>query len=211
MKSPSPSRKRNLTILPLMNKTYSWYRIGVNWMIEFAPPVIFFISYQYTDFISAVLINLAATVVSVFVAQLIQRRFALFPVLMLIFLGFFGGLTWYFDDPRIYYLQHTLYYGGFGLIILGAWLRGFGVFKPLFSELFALTEQGWLTLSFRWGIFFLLLGTANEMIWRMSSEAEWVTFKLLISIMLVIFGSYQLTLSRRERLPEASPWGLRVH
>jgi hypothetical protein len=51
----------------------------------------------------------------------------------------------------------------------------------------------------------------NEIVWRMLGEGAWIYFRLGLIFILGIFGFYQFTLAKRERLPEASAWGLKVY
>ena len=50
--------------------------------------------------------------------------------------------------------------------------------KYVFAEAFDLTEKGWRRLTWRWGIFFLSLAVLNEAVWRNTSTATWVSFKV---------------------------------
>ncbi len=56
----------------------------------------------------------------------------------------------------------------------------------------------------------MLLALSNEFARAILSPQVWVYYKVLAVIVTWVFGFYQFTLSRKERLPESSPWGLRV-
>jgi intracellular septation protein len=79
----------------------------------------------------------------------------------------------------------------------------------LFEGMFAITDRGWRILSLRWGIFFLIVACGSE-IARFYSYDAWVAYRFMSMFALAAFGCTQFFLSRRERLPEASPWGVRM-
>ncbi|MEP5265122.1 MAG: septation protein IspZ, partial [Nitratireductor sp.] len=62
--------------------------------------------------------------------------------------------------------------------LLGAAMMGKPVMKQLFDGAFNLTDKGWMVLTVRWGLFFVLLGVINEVVWRNFSTDFWVSFKL---------------------------------
>ena len=50
--------------------------------------------------------------------------------------------------------------------------------KYVLEMAFQLDEEGWRGLSLRWGLFFIFLAVVNEVVWRHSTTAFWVGFKL---------------------------------
>jgi intracellular septation protein len=78
----------------------------------------------------------------------------------------------------------------------------------LFQNVFHISEKGWSILSLRWGFFFLLLAGLNEWVRQSLTPDMWVTFKLVTIVGTIAFGVSQFILARRERLPDATPWGL---
>ncbi len=98
----------------------------------------------------------------------------------------FGGLTIYFADPRFIKMKPTFVYAIFASVLF------FGLItrRPLLQQLLGaaypgLTEPGWLKLTRNWAIFFVVMATANEAVWRwtaatMSEEAAfraWTLYK----------------------------------
>jgi hypothetical protein len=59
-------------------------------------------------------------------------------------------------------------------------------------------------------IFFLFLASINEWIRLTFFPEDWATAKIFMIITSVVFGSYQLTLTKREGLPNATAWGIVV-
>jgi len=89
-----------------------------------------------------------------------------------------GGLTLYLRNDVFIKMKPTGLYMIFGLTLLGG-LRFNRLFiKYVFGEAFDLTEKGWRGLTLRWGLFFLALAAINEAVWRNTSTATWVSFKV---------------------------------
>ena len=60
----------------------------------------------------------------------------------------------------------------------------------------------------RWGLFFLALAVINEMVWRITSTATWVAFKVWGIIPLIfLFALAQTPLVMKHQAPEAEGAG----
>ena len=57
--------------------------------------------------------------------------------------------------------------------------------KKFFGTQFFLTNETWVKLSLRWGIFFLFLSITNEFAWRNLSTENWVFVKVFFLMPLV--------------------------
>ncbi len=183
-------------------------------LVEFGPITAFFTSLYLQGeaeggFIASIEGFVWFTAASLGTAFVLDRRVALFPLLAAVAVIGFGTAAVYVDNPTLFIIKDTVYNGLFALVLgIGA-LQGQGPLKYLFSSLFDLTERGWYLLSRRWAVFFLLLAVSNELVWRIFSEATWVSYKLGATIATLVFGLYQFTLARRERSAAATPWGLK--
>jgi len=64
-------------------------------------------------------------------------------------------------------------------VLLLAGLRFNRLFiKYVFAQAFELDDAGWRKLTVRWGLFFIALAAVNEALWRTTSTATWVSFKV---------------------------------
>ena len=70
--------------------------------------------------------------------------------------------------------------------LMAALLFGKALLGTVFNAAFRLDEEGWRKLTFRWGLFFLVLAVLNEIVWRNFSTDAWVNFK--------VFGLLPITL-----------------
>lgn len=178
----------------------------IEWLIQFGPISTFFIAFETSgrDFFFATNVLMAAIGVATIASLIRDRRIPWFPVYGALFTMIFGGATLYFHDPHWLMLRDTLYDGIFGIIILVALSMKKNILKTFFLPLFALTDRGWQILAWRWAVFFLVAAVTNEVMRRSVTPEIWVYFKIIATLVFIVFGVYQFTLTRRERLPEES-------
>lgn len=179
-------------------------------LIEFGPLVLFFITFELFNFMTSVAILVIAMVVTLIASIRVYNKLALFPLFASLTVIIFGALTIFLHNPQYIIFKDTLYFGGFGLIILVPLLFGKLVLKSLFGTIFAITDRGWKIVSIRWMVVMLAIAATNEWARVYFTPEQWVTYKFLVLVGLMFFSVWQFFLARKERLPEASPWGLRI-
>lgn len=170
----------------------------------------FIILFEIKDFMSGVVAMMIATIISMFVLYYYENHIPIFALISSLSVLFFGGVTLFIHVPSMFILRDTLFDGIFGTLLIFSVLYGKPLFKYIFRGVFAITDTGWSKLSLRWGIFFLILATLNELVRQTLSPENWVIAKIGIIVISVLFGVYQLTLTKKERLPEATSWGVKV-
>lgn len=184
----------------------------IEWLIQFGPITLFFVAFELggRDFFFATSILMVAIVMATVASIVRDRRIPWFPIYAAAFTLVFGGATLYLRDPHWLMVRDTLYDGIFGLIILVALSMKKNILRTFFLPLFALTDRGWQILAWRWAVFFLVNAVVNEMARRFLSVDAWVYFKMIATLVLIAFGVYQFTLTRRERLiEESNSFGMR--
>ncbi len=184
-------------------------KLTVSTLIELGPVLVFFVVYKYTEMLSAIAVVMAMTVLSVVIGQLLQKRVALFPIISGGFTIIFGLLSLYYQNPKFYIIQHTLFYWLWTVLLTIGLFQGKSYLKPLIDSIFAISDTGWMISAFRYAWVYGLLGLGNELSWRIWGEEFWVYYKLMTPIPFLIFSYYQFQLCKRERLPEATKWGFR--
>lgn len=183
-------------------------RLLINTLCEFGPVLSFLIAYQLKDFQAGVATMMVTTVLSLFILKRAEDHVPVFALISAGTVLFFGGISLFIHVPSIFILRDTLFDSFFGLIILFSVWRKKPLLKYMFKGVFSITDRGWYLLSLRWGIFFIILATLNEIV-RLTLEPEdWVIAKVGIIVASFIFGMYQLTLTKKERLPEGTAWGI---
>lgn len=184
-------------------------RFLITLAIEFGPTVLFFIAARRDDFLFGTTVLVVSTVVALVCSLLYERRLPLFALFSSGSVLLFGLSTIASRDSIWIILEYTIYNAIFGLILLGSVALDRPLLKPLFSNIFLLTDRGWRILTWRWGTFFMVIALGNLLVSVFESEEVWVYYRLLSACTLCVFGFSQFFLARKERLPEASAWGLR--
>ncbi len=179
-------------------------------LLDIGPLAAFFVAYNQADIMVATGVFMVAVVTALGVGYAIERRIAKMPLVTAVVVLVFGGLTLWLDDETFIKLKPTIVYLVFAAVLLGGLALGRGLLKPLFEVAFQLTDEGWRTLTLRWGLFFVAMAALNEVIWRSMSTDDWVNLKVFGFLPLsVLFALLQLPLIRRTatRLGDGSATG----
>ena len=185
----------------------------IEWLIQFGPITGFFLVFEASgqNFLAATAVLMAAVVVATALSWYRSRQVAWFPVWSATFILVFGGATLYYADPQWLILKDTLYDGFFGFAILMSLAFRRNLLRKFFMPLFAITDRGWHILAVRWALFFLISAALNEVVRRTVTSEVWVHYKIANTLVLIVFGLYQLRLTGRERLlEEGNRLGLRL-
>lgn len=182
-----------------------------NLSAEFLPIAAFVLASETVGFRLGLRVLITTTVVTFLLSVIVERRLPKFGLFASGTILFFAALSIGLHNPFFIIIKDTLYYFGFGTALLIGLLRGSSPLKYFFNDFMALTERGWAVISYRWTIFFFLLTIGNEVARHLLHPVDWTLYKLLALVVTWIFGFYQLTVTSSERLPEASPLGLRIN
>lgn len=146
--------------------------------LDLGPLLIFFGSFKYFGIFGATAAFMVAVLVALAVGWWVEKRVSPMPLITAVLVVIFGGLTLYLKDETFIKMKPTVLYAFFGLLLLGG--LGFKrlFIKYIFAQAFDLDESGWKKLTIRWALFFLGLAIANEAVWRTTSTATWVSFKV---------------------------------
>lgn len=177
---------------------------------EFAPIVTFVVVAETHGFHTGLIWMVVIAVLSFALSWGIEKRVPKFGLVASGTILLFGVMSIVTGDEFYIIIKDTLYASSFGLALLGGLVFNRSYLQVLFGDFFAMTERGWFILTVRWTVFFLLLAASNEIARRFLSPELWIYYKLAAVVVTNIFGFYQFTLTRRERLPEANEWGLRM-
>ena len=181
-----------------MNKAF------IKFVTDFGPLVIFFIFYYQSGLNLRIAIPplIIATLVSLAVIYLLEKRVSFIPLTSGIIITFFGGLTLYFDNPIFIYIKPTVVNILFALVLIfGKFFSKEPLLKKLFQNSFKLLDEGWKKFNDRWVLFFLFLAVMNEIVWRTQSEEFWVNFKVWgLMIISFIFAAFQVPLIKKYKI-----------
>lgn len=150
-----------------------------------------------------------ATLLSIGLSLAMTRRLPIMPMVTAVVVVIFGGLTLILQDETFIKLKPTIINSLFGAVLLGGLFFGKSLIGYVLDSVFALTDEGWRKLTFRWGLFFFFLAALNEVAWRVLSTDDWVTFKVFgVMPITFIFTLTQMPLIMREQLkPEEESAG----
>ena len=147
--------------------------------IDIGPLAVFFIYYKISgDLIDAILPLMLATVISVVISYILEKKIPIMHTLGAGIVIIFGGLTIIFDNKIFIFMKPTIINIIFAAILYGGILLKKPLLKYLLGSALKLEEQGWTILTQRWAAFFIALAVLNEIVWRTMSEDFWVSFKV---------------------------------
>tara|TARA_B100002051_G_scaffold274775_1_gene316733 strand:+ start:868 stop:1419 length:552 start_codon:yes stop_codon:yes gene_type:complete len=178
----------------------------VKFVTDFGPLVVFFFFYYNSDKNLKVAIPpfIFATLISLFVVWLIEKKIPTVPLISGVLITLFGGLTIYFNNAIFIYIKPTIINILFAFTLLfGKFFSNEPILKKIMGKSLSLTQEGWDLLNKRWIYFFLFLAILNEFVWRTQSEEFWVNFKVwgLLPITF-IFTAFQVPLISKHKINE---------
>lgn len=159
----------------IMNKSL------VKFLTDFGPLLIFFIIYYKNDhdLTKAIPPFIVATLISLIIIYLMEKKIPLVPLTGGILITLFGGLTLYFNNPIFLYMKPTIINLLFaGVLLFGKFITKKPLLKIFFQNAINLKDEGWSKLNVRWVSFFIFVAILNEIVWRTQSEVFWVNFKV---------------------------------
>jgi intracellular septation protein len=180
-----------------------WARL----LIDYAGPAAFLAAYLLRhNILTATWALVAASAVALIVGFAVERRVAPLPLIWGLAALVFGVLTLVFHDPRIIKMKTTLIDAALGLGMLGGLALGHSPIRILMGDSIALPEAAWRKLTLRFGLFFLVLAAANEIVWRTQPEAIWVAFRFpgLLIVSLVFAGTQMPLMMKQAEAAQAA-------
>ena len=176
---------------------------GLKLLIEAGPLLLFFVVNARWGIFAGTAAYMAAAAVAMAASWLLIRRIALMPVIALVFVLAFGGLTIWLHDDTFIKIKVTLINALFGAILLAGLAFDRLWLKLVMGEAIAMDDEGWRKLTLRWGLFFLFLAGLNEAVWRSVSTDTWVSFKVFGLLPLTfLFAIAQTPLMTRHMIHE---------
>ena len=150
-------------------------------LADFGPLLVFFVMYFKNDQDLKIAIPpfVIATLLSLIIIYILEKRIPMVPLTSGIIITLFGGLTLYFDNKIFFYMKPTVVNLIFaGVLFFGKYFTQKPLLKIFFQNSLHLKDEGWAKLNFRWLCFFIFVAILNELVWRTQTEAFWVNFKV---------------------------------
>ena len=172
-------------------------------LIDIGPLAVFFIFYTKNGLQEAILPLMIATVISVIVSYILEKKIPIMPTLGASIVLIFGGLTIYFNDEIFIKMKPTIINGLFAIILYGGIILKKPLLKYLLGAALKLEEKGWTILTQRWIAFFIALAVLNEIVWRTQSTDIWVNFKVFAILPITfIFTMTQFPLIKKYQIED---------
>jgi len=152
---------------------------GWRMLLDFGPLLLFFgANYLYGDLMFSVKVLVAATLFSLGISWISERRIPMMAAFGCGALVFFAGLTLYFDNELFIKIKPTILTLMFAAAIAGGRALGRNPLAAIMGAQVKLTDAGWRIMSWLWVAMFSCSALANEIAWRTLSTDAWVTFKV---------------------------------
>ncbi len=176
-------------------------------LLDYGPLLVFFITYKLMGSglggtLAATLAFMVAAIVSIVAGLVLIGRVSPMVWLSAILIVGFGGITLYLRDPKFIQMKPTIIYLLFAATIFGGLLKRKPMLRWLFGPVFpGLSDEGWLKLSRNWGLFFLALAFANEIMRALLSFDTWLTLKVWgVSVLSFLFAMANMPMLLRHGL-----------
>ncbi len=182
----------------------------IHLLIEFGPLILFFFVSAIWGFYPGATVLVISTLVALIVSAFHLQRFAIFSFTVSVLTLVSGFATLYLRQPLWLVLEFTVSNLLFALVLYAALRRDRLYLKSMFQHMFLMTDRGWRILTARWCWVFFATGVSNQVYWHyIPDENHWTWFRFVTTFLTVVYALSQFSLSRRERLPEATVWGMR--
>jgi intracellular septation protein len=168
---------------------------------DYGPIAAFFAAYMIWDLLIATAALMGATAIALAVSLAVNKRVPLMPLITAAVVGVFGGLTLWLHDDTFIKLKPTIVQTLIGLVLLGGLLFGKSLLKPVMGSAWPMDDAGWRKLTRNFGLFFLAMAVANEIVWRTQTTDFWVTFKVF-GLMALTFAFSLIPILNGHRIEE---------
>jgi intracellular septation protein len=167
MKSPAPMNpfvKLGLDIGPLI----IFFAVNILWP---GPPI--------AKVMAATLAFMLATGAAILWAKLRHGSVSAMLIVSGVMVLVFGGLTLWLHSETFIKIKPTVYYWTVATILFYGLIAKKPTLELVLGQAYpGLTQRGWTLLTRNWAVFFVLLGIANEAVWRNNTTSFWIGYKL---------------------------------
>lgn len=163
---------------------------GTKLALDMGPILAFFVGYillrdktftiagtEYSGFIIVTACFIPLLAFTTFLLWRLTGKVSKMQLMTLVLVVVFGGLSVWLNDERFFKMKPTMIYALFAAILGFGLLRGKSYLQVVMDEVLPMTSEGWMILTKRVALFFVVLAVLNEIIWRNFSTDMWVNFK----------------------------------
>jgi intracellular septation protein len=166
-----------------------WARVAV----DYGAPIAFAITFYGfgRNLFLATGVLVVASMLALLVGFIVERRLAPMPLIAGGFALVFGGLTLVFHDASFVKMKISFQNAAFAAALLGGLALGKNPLKALLGASLKMADAAWRQLTLRYGLYFVAVAIANEVIWRTQSDAFWVNFRTALLPLAIVFSLSQ--------------------
>ena len=188
-------------------------------VLELGPVLLFFIMFgrmkdqtymiggtEYSGFIVTTAAFVALICLTTGILWALTGHLSRMQILTLVLVVVMGGLSVWLNDERFIKMKPTLLYLIFAAVLGFGLLRGQSYLSAVLDAALPLREEGWMILTKRLALFFVGLAVANELVWRLMSDAAWVNFKTF-GLTFAMFAFFLSQSKLLEAYSDAEPRG----
>lgn len=159
----------------MTQRTRDWVR----YFVDYSALAVFLVAYFVTgrNIANATWALVAGSAVAIVVGLVVERRIAVFPLIVGGAGLVFGGASLFFHDPRILKIKPTVMNSIFAAALLGGLALGKNPLRLLLGDAFDMPKAVWRQLTVNYALLFLGLAGLNEFVWRTQPEATWVLYR----------------------------------
>ena len=156
---------------------------GLRLLLDLGPLVLFFVANAKFGVFTGTAIFIAAFVAALAVGFALTRRLSMLQLFSGFLVIVMGGLTIWLHDETFIKVKPTIYYAIVTALLMFAMITGRPLLKNVLGSAYPGLEQaGWDKLTRNWALFFVAMAIANEAVWRSTTTAHWISYKLWIAI-----------------------------
>lgn len=183
-------------------------------VLELGPPIVFFLIYlrirdnsytiwgtEYSGFIVATLVFVPIMLAAMATLWHLSGKLSKMQVFTAFMVIFFGALTAWFNDERFFKMKTSIVYGVFAGILGIGLLQGKSYLAYVMEEMMPMAQEGWMILTRRLCVGFVVLAGANEFVWRTMSTDLWVKIETFgFPIALFVFLWWQIVALQKHMI-----------
>ncbi len=167
-------------------KTLKRLLLGI--FLEFAPILIFLVTFPHFHIYKATTLLMIATIISTILTYRLQRRLPYLALYVAFLTIAFGYLTLMHREPKFIQMRDSLYDLTCAVTLLIGLMINVPFLKIAFHDLIPMSMRAWHRLTYAWILFFITIATLNEYVRRTQSLHDWFDFKGLMVIVTIVFG-----------------------
>ncbi len=156
-------------------------------LVELGPLIAFFVGYKSGGIFAATLYALIASIISIGLNYIIERKVNKMYMLSAGLLITSGALTIFSKNTTFIMMKPSILYLIFACIMYVTNRQDKPAMKYLLGSYFEIDQLArWKQLNNRFMIFFIGMAILNEIVWRNFPEESWVNFKVFIALPLTL-------------------------